>query len=184
MKIRPLVSAVLPGQTFVMEPVCLEPNASGRLWAEDRSRWERLCEPDGCPHCLEQDGELHGVVAETDLVWVSAWPEAPLPGYVCVFSKRHVIEPFDLPEAEQAQFFLDCMAVARGVASAVQPVKMNYEVHGNTVPHLHMHLFPRAPGDVYVGFSNHCRATFRRDEHEIVYLAEAVRQSLGPRLSR
>jgi diadenosine tetraphosphate (Ap4A) HIT family hydrolase len=29
---------------------------------------------------------------------------------------------------------------------------MNYENHGNTVPHLHMHLFPRLPCDIYVGF--------------------------------
>lgn len=61
---------------------------------------------------------------------------------------------------------------------------MNYEIHGNTIPHLHLHLFPRTPGDVYVGFPNHCRAMFRRSENEIARLAGAVRQSLGPRLSR
>ncbi len=44
------------------------------------------------------------------------------------------------------------MAVARGVAKAVHPVKMNYEIHGNTIPHLHMHLFPRTPDDPYVGY--------------------------------
>jgi diadenosine tetraphosphate (Ap4A) HIT family hydrolase len=23
-------------------------------------------------------------------------------------------------------------------------VKLNYEIHGNTIPHLHMHLYPRS----------------------------------------
>jgi diadenosine tetraphosphate (Ap4A) HIT family hydrolase len=26
---------------------------------------------------------------------------------------------------------------------------MNYEVHGNTIPHLHMHFFPRYAGDAF-----------------------------------
>ena len=43
------------------------------------------------------------------------------------------------------------MLVARAVAELVRPVKMNYEVHGNTLPHLHLHLFPRHLGDPYVG---------------------------------
>ena len=28
---------------------------------------------------------------------------------------------------------------------------MNDEIHGNTVPHLHMHVFPRYPGDPFEG---------------------------------
>jgi diadenosine tetraphosphate (Ap4A) HIT family hydrolase len=28
---------------------------------------------------------------------------------------------------------------------------MNYEIHGNTLPHLHMHLLPRLPDDGFVG---------------------------------
>lgn len=43
------------------------------------------------------------------------------------------------------------MLVARGVADVLSPTKMNYEIHGNTIPHLHMHLSPRTAGDVYVG---------------------------------
>jgi diadenosine tetraphosphate (Ap4A) HIT family hydrolase len=28
---------------------------------------------------------------------------------------------------------------------------MNYEIHGNTIPHLHLHLFPRFAGDPFQG---------------------------------
>jgi diadenosine tetraphosphate (Ap4A) HIT family hydrolase len=30
-------------------------------------------------------------------------------------------------------------------------IKLNYEVHGNIIPHFHMHLFPRYPGDPFEG---------------------------------
>jgi diadenosine tetraphosphate (Ap4A) HIT family hydrolase len=162
----------------------LELNQSGRLWSEDPAGWRWLCSEQGCPHCREGTGDPRWVLAETDAVWVSAFSEAPLSGYVCVFAKAHVVEPFELPEALQVAFFLDCMAVARGVAGATAAVKMNYEIHGNTVPHLHMHLFPRTPGDVYVGLPNHCRATFHRTRADLDRLRAAVRAALGDRAFR
>lgn len=128
--------------------------------------------------------ELHPewLLAETEVCRISAWSEAVLPGYACVVAKRHVIEPFDLPDGEQAAFFLDAMAAARGLAKFFNSVKMNYEIHGNTVPHLHMHLFPRLPGDVYVGYPNHCRARFTRSDEQISQMREAVRAELVGRL--
>jgi diadenosine tetraphosphate (Ap4A) HIT family hydrolase len=42
-------------------------------------------------------------------------------------------------------------AVARALSQRLYPVKMNYEIHGNTLPHLHMHLLPRQPDDAFVG---------------------------------
>ena len=154
---------------------------SGRLWSEDPGEWQRLCTPEGCPLCAE-DPHPEWLLAETDVCRVSAGSEGVLPGYACVLSKRHVVEPFDLTEDEQAAFFLDAMAAARGLAKRFAAVKMNYEIHGNTVPHLHMHLFPRMPGDVYVGFPNHGRATFTRSAEEIARMREAVRAELAGRL--
>jgi diadenosine tetraphosphate (Ap4A) HIT family hydrolase len=43
------------------------------------------------------------------------------------------------------------MSVAAAVDELVQPSKMNYEIHGNTIPHLHLHLFPRFAGDPFEG---------------------------------
>ena len=43
------------------------------------------------------------------------------------------------------------MLVAQAVAELVRPIKMNYEIHGNTLPRLHVHLFPRQVDDPYVG---------------------------------
>ncbi len=80
-----------------------------------------------CP--MDRDeGDLHRthpenvrVLAETELCRISAWSEAVLPGYACVLSKRHVIEPFELAEDEQASFFLDAMATS---ARPCKPVRL------------------------------------------------------------
>ena len=45
----------------------------------------------------------------------------------------------------------DLRRVSRAVAAATGAVKLNYEIHGNTVPHLHVHLFPRYVGDAFEG---------------------------------
>ena len=155
-------------------------NESGRLWGDDPQRWRLLSSPEGCRVC-DRDPGSRGALVETAGCWISVWPEAPLPGYVCVFSKVHVVEPYELDEDQQVQFWLDCMAVARGVAGLLAPSKMNYEIHGNTDPHLHMHLFPREADDVYVGYPNHCRAVFERSPDDVRKLATAIRTSLGSR---
>ena len=69
-----------------------------------------------------------------------------MPGYVCVVSKHHVEEPYELPPDEMGAFWRESMLVARTVAELLRPSKLNYEIHGNTIPHLHMHLYPRNIG--------------------------------------
>ena len=90
--------------------------------------------PEGC--VIYRSGKPLDVIAETAACWVTAPVSAPLPGYVCVVSKRHVNEPYELPPAEQCLFWRDAMTAAQAVASIVHPGKMNYEIHGNTLPHL------------------------------------------------
>lgn len=96
---------------------------------------------DTCPIC--DRGAPLGIVAELEATWVTTYAEPPIPGYVCVVSKRHVVEPFELPPDEMDAFWREAMRVARAVADLLEPSKMNYEIHGNTIPHLHMHLYPR-----------------------------------------
>ena len=87
------------------------------------------------------------LLGETPMVEVISAESVPLPGYVFVASKKHAVESFDLSVEDQRWFWTDAMLVARGVAYVLRPTKMNYEIHGNTIPHLHMHLFPRTAGD-------------------------------------
>ena len=52
-------------------------------------------------------------------------------------------------------------------ADVLSPTKMNYEIHGNTIPHLHMHLFPRTAGEVYVGYVIHHRVEFEQSTKDL-----------------
>lgn len=91
--------------------------------------------------------------------------------------RLHYVEPFDMPAEEQTAFWSEAMTIAAAVDRVVSPAKMNYEIHGNTVPHLHLHLFPRQRDDPYVGGPIDPRkATFTRTEDEIEALSRAIRQ--------
>jgi diadenosine tetraphosphate (Ap4A) HIT family hydrolase len=114
------------------------------------------------------------VVVELTAAWVTAGTDAPLPGYACVVAKRHVVEPYDLPDRERAAFWEDCMVAARALSDLFQPVKMNYEIHGNTIPHLHMHLYPRYVGDPCEGGPISNQAQFTRTAEDIDRIRQAV----------
>ena len=43
----------------------------------------------------------------------------------------------------------DLQRVSEVVQEITGAVKLIYEIHGNTIPHLHVHLFPRYKGDLF-----------------------------------
>ena len=69
------------------------------------------------------------------------------PGWVFVVLKRHALELYDLEARERMDLIEEVSRVARALADVYRPVKMNYELLGNQVPHIHWHLVPRLPGD-------------------------------------
>jgi diadenosine tetraphosphate (Ap4A) HIT family hydrolase len=118
------------------------------VWNDER-RWAELVSGAACPICVQ--GEPRDVVAKLEASWVTMQEAAPVRGYVCLVSRRHVVELHDLTEDEAAGFMRDARRVSRAVAAATGAVKLNYEIHGNTLPHLHMHFFPRHRGDPFEG---------------------------------
>jgi diadenosine tetraphosphate (Ap4A) HIT family hydrolase len=69
------------------------------------------------------------------------------PGYVLLVLRRHVTELYDLPAPERATLMEEVSRVAHALAQVFRPVKMNYELLGNLVPHIHWHLVPRLATD-------------------------------------
>ena len=69
------------------------------------------------------------------------------PGWVFVVLKRHAVELYELDPVERAALIEDVARVARALARVYRPIKMNYELLGNLVPHIHWHLVPRLEGD-------------------------------------
>ena len=68
-------------------------------------------------------------------------------GYTLFIAKKCVPELHDLDRAERAKFLEEMAVVAEAVFKATQPRKLNYELLGNSVSHLHWHLFPRYDSD-------------------------------------
>jgi diadenosine tetraphosphate (Ap4A) HIT family hydrolase len=67
-------------------------------------------------------------------------------GYCLLVSREHATELSQLGAHRSA--FLDEMAtLAQAIEACFRPHKLNYELLGNQVPHLHWHLFPRSADD-------------------------------------
>lgn len=69
-------------------------------------------------------------------------------GYtVVIWRGRHVTEPTELDGTEASGYWAEVLTVARALISVYEPLKMNYETLGNSLPHLHIHLIPRFTDD-------------------------------------
>ena len=78
--------------------------------------------------------------------------EGPARGYAYVIWRgRHVAEPTELTAAEAMGYWQDVLHAARAIERHFEPCKMNYQLLGNGVPHLHTHLIPRYLDDVAPG---------------------------------
>jgi len=127
-----------------------------------------------CPICAA--GRPRDVVAELEGVWVTLPPLTPLRGYVCLVAKRHVREPFELPDSERRAFWDDVDRVASALYASLRPKKLNYEIHGNTIPHLHLHLFPRWSDDRFDGRPIDGRDAIQRTNDDRSAVLEALRR--------
>ena len=109
-------------------------------WAQPRSA-------ENCVIC--RAGKPNDILVELDASWVTAAEDAPMRGYACLVFRRHAIELHELSEIEGRDFMRDIRRLSSAVQEVTRAIKLNYEVHGNSVPHLHMHFFPRYPGDAF-----------------------------------
>ncbi len=69
------------------------------------------------------------------------------PGWTVVLFKRHATELFHLAPTERIQLMEEVNLVAKTLAQIYDVKKMNYELLGNQLPHIHWHVIPRLAGD-------------------------------------
>jgi diadenosine tetraphosphate (Ap4A) HIT family hydrolase len=69
------------------------------------------------------------------------------PGYTLFLSKHHAAELHEISPSDRATFLTEMSVVAEAVFRAFSPRKLNYEMLGNSVAHMHWHLFPRYADD-------------------------------------
>jgi diadenosine tetraphosphate (Ap4A) HIT family hydrolase len=68
-------------------------------------------------------------------------------GYCVLVARQHARELFHLPDEVRRGYLEEMCLLAKAIDSAFRPHKLNYELLGNQVPHLHWHLFPRSSDD-------------------------------------
>ena len=103
-----------------------------------------------CPMCKEVADPVQGW--GDGLVWRFPHSFAVLgpwqffTGYCLLVSREPATELSQLGPNRSA--FLEEMAtLAAAIEACFAPQKLNYELLGNVVPHLHWHIFPRSAGD-------------------------------------
>jgi diadenosine tetraphosphate (Ap4A) HIT family hydrolase len=116
---------------------------------------------EGCPMCAEQRADergaedtgygvrfLEGAVADAYLQRAEIQR-----GYtIVIWRGRHVAEPTELTEDDSARYWLDVLRAARALEAVFEPVKLNYNTLGNSLPHLHTHVVPRYADDPRPGW--------------------------------
>ena len=69
-------------------------------------------------------------------------------GYtIVIWRGRHVADPTELTESEMTAYFSEVLRVGRAVEQLYRPIKLNFELLGNSLPHLHTHVVPRYADD-------------------------------------
>ncbi|MFA7676420.1 MAG: HIT family protein [Candidatus Shapirobacteria bacterium] len=68
-------------------------------------------------------------------------------GYIIFLCKEHKKELHELDPNFRKKFLEEMSEVAEAVFKTFKPEKLNYELLGNTVSHMHWHLIPRYKND-------------------------------------
>jgi len=86
-------------------------------------------------------------IADGAISTVYLFDDQFFPGWTVLVLKRHATELFHLSAEERHRVIEDVSAVADALMAVFRPVKMNYELLGNQLPHIHWHVIPRLPDD-------------------------------------
>jgi diadenosine tetraphosphate (Ap4A) HIT family hydrolase len=93
--------------------------------------------------CRRWDDDAELRVTELEHSFVLLNRDQFFPGYTLLFTKLHVTELFHLDRAARSGLMEEVSRVAEALFTLFQPDKINYELLGNMVPHIHWHLVPR-----------------------------------------
>lgn len=100
-----------------------------------------------CPMCRKWVDDADLQVVELEHCYVLLNRDQFFPGYSFVFTKEHVTELFHLDLTTRQAVVEEVNRVAEVLNKTFEPTKMNYELLGNMVPHMHWHLVPRFDTD-------------------------------------
>jgi len=110
------------------------------------SEWLDKIEGTNCPLCKNPS---HGceMVLDGSVTRAYLQPSATFRGYCVLVLKRHAVELDDLTSEERAALIEEIARVGHAIREVCSPAKLNYEILGNIVPHVHAHIIPRYADD-------------------------------------
>lgn len=109
------------GQSAVTDPTC---NACQGTWPR-------------ADHCI----------ADLGLTTAYLHDDQFFPGWTVLVLKRHATELFQLTKEDRARLMEEISKVAQVLTAEFQASKINYELLGNQLPHIHWHIIPRCSSD-------------------------------------
>lgn len=98
-----------------------------------------------------------------------------------VLIKNHYVNFEDIPYDDMAGFMSEVQLAGKALHKITGAIKINYEIHSNSGPHIHCHLFPRyldddfpsAPIDYRI-----CEPSPYESEEEFMWFVERMRAEL------
>jgi diadenosine tetraphosphate (Ap4A) HIT family hydrolase len=114
--------------------------------------WDERKRGKGCPMCAEGRPADNGFGIR---IFEGRFSDAYLQradvgqkGYtVVIWRGRHVADPTELSAEQAIGYFTEVLHVGTAVEGHFRPIKLNLEMLGNSLPHLHTHVIPRYLGD-------------------------------------
>ncbi|MCL2760502.1 MAG: HIT family protein [Desulfuromonadales bacterium] len=100
-----------------------------------------------CPMCIKWKEEPKMRIAELKYCYLMLNQDQFFPGYSLLFTKEHITETFYLKRAARGGVVEELNRVAEVLFKIFEPAKINYELLGNMVPHMHWHIVPRFTTD-------------------------------------
>ena len=126
-----------------------------RQWVAEEE-WKAMTSGENCPICRtlaagERADPYGFTIADLSLCRLRLVRNQSVTGYCVLLCREHVVEPYDLDDEKRLLFWEETVDAAQAVAEVFKPAKMNFQILGNAVPHLHSHIIPRyyddwAPG--------------------------------------
>jgi diadenosine tetraphosphate (Ap4A) HIT family hydrolase len=100
-----------------------------------------------CKACQSRWPKADHFIADLGLSKAYLHENQFFPGWTVVVFKRHATELFHLAPTERIQLMEEVSRVAKTLAQVYDAKKINYELLGNQLPHIHWHVIPRLASD-------------------------------------
>jgi diadenosine tetraphosphate (Ap4A) HIT family hydrolase len=100
-----------------------------------------------CKACIGTWPRRDHFIADCGLTNAYLHDDQFFPGWTVLVLKQHASELFDLSRADRCSLIEEVSSVANLLAVEWRAIKMNYELLGNQLPHIHWHLIPRQRQD-------------------------------------